>query len=191
MKNVIKIKSLKITKQLIGKKLPTNIDGHAGRAAENLLESYGIPINRGHGTDIDLGLEVKTRKLTATSAQTICVMQPKDVIKYSYYDSTVYTKFQQQLRIKTDENDIIVSAEIYDFDQPHIQSLIESAYEHGRMQLTKNPELLYTPYTGFWGYFENTNPSKTTSLDFRISDTDMQKLESMSKSTFNQLFTEL
>lgn len=191
MKNVVKIKSLKISHKLIGKELPTNKDGHAGRAAEYLLESFGIPINRGAGTDMRHGLELKTRKISATSAQTICVMQPADIIRYSYYNSPVYAKFQQQLRIKTNDNDIIVAADIYDFDQPHIQRLIEDAYENGRQQLIKNPDLLYTPYTGYWGYFENTNPNKTTSLDFRISDPDMQKLEDMSTSTYKNLFEEV
>ena len=191
MKNVVKIKSLKISHKLIGKELPTNKDGHAGRAAEYLLESFGIPINRGAGTDMSHGLELKTRKISATSAQTICVMQPADIIQYSYYNSPVYAKFQQQLRIKTNDNNIIVDADIYDFDQPHIQRLIEDAYENGRQQLIKNPYLLYTPYTGYWGYFENTNPNKTTSLDFRIADPDMQKLEDMATSTYKNLFEEV
>jgi hypothetical protein len=188
MKNPVRVKTFKYASKLIGQQLPTNAHGAAGRAVEDLLEQMGIPINRGPGTDMMFGLECKTRKLSATSAQTICVMHPSDIVKLSYYNSPVYAKFQQQLRIKTNDNDIIVSAQVYNFDQPHIQDKAEAAYENGRRQIIKDPNILYTPYEGHWGYFENTRPDKTSCLKFRVTDGDMEKLEEMSTSTFNKIF---
>jgi hypothetical protein len=188
MKNTVRVKTFKYASQLIGRQLPTNAHGAAGRAAEDLLEQMGIPINRGPGADMMFGLECKTRKLSATSSQTICVMHPEDIVKLSYYNSPVYAKFQQQLRIKTNDDDIIISAQVYDFDQPHIQDKVEAAYENGRRQIIKDPNILYTPYEGYWGYFENTNPNKTSCLDFRITNRDMEKFEEMSISTFNKIF---
>ena len=184
-----KIKKIKIVDHLIGIKLPTNLDGHAGRAAEDILEEAGIKINRGFGPDmLDWGIEVKTRKKSATSAQTITAMYVDDIINTPYKESNVYKKFQQQLRIKTNDDDIIVEADLYDFDQPQIQELIESAYENGRQILSKNKNLGYTPYSGFWGYFEQTKKDRDGLYDFRISDPDMLSLEMMAKSTFKNHF---
>jgi hypothetical protein len=183
-----RIKKLKMSDRLIGIKLPTNIDGHAGRALEKILEDAGIKINRGHGPDIeDWGIEVKSRKKSATSAQTVASMAPDDIISKSYRQSNVYKKFRQQLRIKTNDDDVIIEAELYDFDQPHIQILIEQAYEHGRKIISQYKNIGYTPYSGFWGYFEQTK-SDSNCYDFRISNTDMESLERMAKSTFTKHF---
>ena len=123
-----KVKVFKIANQLIGKTVPASAGGHAGRAVENLLEYMGVPINRGRGADILVyGLEVKTRDVGATSAQTIADMQPEDIINNDYRNSNVWKKFQQQLRIKIKDG-IIIEARVYDFSAPHIQSLIEKAY---------------------------------------------------------------
>jgi homoserine dehydrogenase len=183
-----KVIKMKLINQLIGVKLPTNIDGHAGRALEKILESAGIKINRGAGPDILIwGIEVKTRKKSATSPQTIASMSPDDIISTSYYRSNVYKKFQQQLRIKTDDNDVIIEADLYDFDQPQIQQLIAEAYEHGRKLISQNKNIKYTPYEGYWGYFEQTKPGSDC-YDFRVSDSAMESLERMAKSTFTKHF---
>ena len=182
------IKQLKLTQHLIGIKLPTNKDGHAGRAAEDLLESMGVPINRGEGPDIlGFGLEIKTRKESATSAQTIASMHPDNIIARSYFNSTLYKKFKQQLRIYTNDDDIIVRAEVYNFDQPQIQSLIEEAYEHGRNLIKQNPKIGYTPYSKQYGFFEQTKKDRPE-YDFRLTNSMMEDLEAMSKSTFRNIF---
>jgi hypothetical protein len=190
MKNTVKVKQFKLSEQLIGLQLPTNKEGHAGRALESVLESLGVPINKGSGADIlAYGLEVKTRKETASSAQTVATMSIEDIINTPYKNSNVYKKFQQQLRVKTNELDIIVSADIYDFDQPQIQDLIESAYEHARKQIVANNHIGYTSYVGHWGYFEQCHLPQSDSYSFRFSAQDMKDLESMAHSTFDVLFT--
>jgi hypothetical protein len=184
----VKIKNLKVSQKLIGQVLPTNQSGHAGRAREKLLEAAGIPINRGAGPDIlYYGVEVKTRETTATSAQTVTAMYAEDIINTPYELSPVYAKFQQQFRVKT-TNGVIVEAEVYDFDQPHIQELVKEAYEHARAIIAKNPNIGYTPYTGYWGYFEQTKKLTSEAYDFRFSDAQMDALELMAKSTFSNLF---
>ena len=187
-KNIARVKEFKLSKKLIGHQLPTNIDGHAGRALEKLLESYGVPISQGPVADIEVyGLEVKTRKLTATSAQTVATMSIGDIIATPYKQSIIYHKLQQQLRIKTNELDIIVEAEVYDFDQPQIQDHIERGYEHGRQLIIANNNIGYTPYDGYWGYFEQCHKG-STSYSFRFSGPDMDALEDMTKSTFGSIF---
>lgn len=189
MTSKAKVKKLKVADHLIGIQLPTNTDGHAGRAIEDILEAAGLKVNRGLGPDlIDYGIEVKTRKKSATSAQTITSMSVDAIIKTPYKDSNVYKKFQQQFRVKTDDNDVIIEAGLFDFDQPQIQELIEAAYEHGRKILSQNKNIGYTPYTGFWGYFEQTKKDRDSVYDFRLSNSDMESLERMAKSNFKDMF---
>ena len=192
MKNPTKVKVFKLAGQLIGQELPTNQGGHAGRAAEDLVEQLlGMSLNRGKGTDVKIwGWEIKTRKRTATSAQTVCTVSTNDVKILPYKLSPVYEKFQQQLRIYTNALDIIDEAVVVDFDQPHIQKLIEEAYEHGRKQIIKHPDIGYTEYSGHWGYFEQCHLPNSTAYSFRISGADMDRLEDMAQSTYNELFEE-
>lgn len=192
MKNPTKVKVFKLAGQLIGQELPTNQGGHAGRAAEDLVEQLlGIALNRGKGTDVKIwGWEIKTRKRTATSAQTVCTININDIKILPYKQSPVYEKFQQQLRIYTNALDIIDEAVVVDFDQKHIQQLIEEAYEHGRKQIIKHPDIGYTEYVGKWGYFEQCRLPNSTAYSFRISGADMDQLEDMAQSTYNTLFEE-
>ena len=177
-----------ICQELIGKYLGTNQNGHAGRELEKLLESMGVTINRGTGPDILVfGLEVKSRDRWAISAQTIADMNIRDIQACGYEDSHVRQKFQQQLRIYT-ENGYIVDAGIYDFSKPDIQELMCKAYEHARAQLIKDPTLVRTAYSGFFGYFERTKAGCESSYSFRLSPGDMAVLEGMALSTFTKLW---
>jgi hypothetical protein len=178
-----------IRHRLLGKQLPSNFGGDAGRACENLLEDdVGIIINRGFGCDIpEIGWEVKCRKGTATSAQTVTTMRPEDIISTPYPLSPVYNKIRKQLRFTTNDNDVIIAIDLCDFDQPQIQELLEKAYEHARSLLRETPELEYTPYEGYWGYFEKTKKGRPE-LDFRLADGQMEKLLAMTSSTFKDIF---
>ena len=178
-----------IRHRLLGKQLPSNFGGDAGRASENLLEDdVGIIINRGFGCDIpEIGWEVKCRKGTATSAQTVTTMRPEDIISTPYPLSPVYNKIRKQLRFTTNDNDVIIAIDLCDFDQPQIQELLEKAYEHARSLLKETPALEYTPYEGYWGYFEKTKKGRPE-LDFRLADGQMEKLLAMTASTFKDIF---
>jgi hypothetical protein len=177
-----------IRHHLLGKQLPSNYGGDAGRACEYLLEDIGISINRGAGCDIpEIGWEVKCRKGTATSAQTVATMRPENIISTPYPLSPIYEKIRKQLRFTSNELDVIIAIDLCDFDQPQIQELLEAAYEHARALLRVNPSLAYTPYEGYWGYFEKTKKDRPE-LDFRLADGDMEKLLAMTSSTFQEIF---
>jgi hypothetical protein len=178
-----------IRHHLLNKQLPSNFGGDAGRACENLLEDeVGIAINRGAGCDIpEIGWEVKCRKGTATSAQTVATMRPENIILTPYPLSPIFEKIRKQLRFTTNDNDVIIAIDLCDFDQPQIQDLIQRAYEHARGLIKNNPKLEYTPYEGYWGYFEKTKKDRSE-LDFRLADGQMEKLLAMTNSTFQDIF---
>jgi hypothetical protein len=184
-----KVKDFKLAQQLLGKVLPTNHGGHAGRALECLLESMGVTINRGAGCDIEIyGLEVKSRDIDATSPQTVATMSPDDIKKISYQDSIVYEKFQQQFRVYT-KNSVIIDARVHDFSPDHIQRLIETAYNNAQAQIILGTADDYV-YGSEYGYFERTNP-KSQSYSFRINAGAFEKLEGMAASTYKTLFEEI
>jgi hypothetical protein len=178
-----------IRKSLLGKQLPSNLYGDAGRTCENLLEDIGVPINRGAGCDIlTLGWEVKSRKTNATSAQTITSMHPGDIISTPYRDSPVYEKIRKQLRFTSDESDVIIAIDLCDFDQDYIQDILEAGYERARIMIATNPKISYTPYQGLEGYFEKTKKDRPE-LDFRLADGQMEKFLAMTSSTFQDMFS--
>lgn len=182
-----KLTELSLCRDLIGVRLGTNQHGHAGRALEDLLESWGVPINRGAGPDILVfGCEIKTRDCCAVSPQTIADMNIKDIKTCAYSESHVRAKFQQQLRVYT-QDEIITQADLYDFSKPGIQKLIAEAYEHARRQLITDATLARTSGAGFYGYFER-KANSNTSYSFRLNPADMNMLESMALRNFHQLF---
>jgi hypothetical protein len=187
MKPPCKITPANICQFLIGEYLGTNQNGNAGRELENLLESWGLSINRGHGPDILIfRWELKSRDLDAISPHTIADMNIDDIRNCSYRNSHVRTKFQTQLRVYT-RYGTIVDAGIYDFSDPDIQEIIEKAYEHARQQLIKDPSLECTRHAGFYAYFERKQNCET-SYSFRVSYRDMPVLEGMARSTFGKMF---
>lgn len=176
--------------QLLGKKVPNHVLGATGRGFEDLLEDIGVPVNRKNGVDsVAFDWEFKTRQTGKTSSQTVGSMLPKDVIAImNWKDTPVYKKIRKQLRATISENGIITEIDLFDFDQEFIQDIFEADYKHARSQIVKNPGLIYTKYKKEnYGYFENTDPKRTRSLDFRISNEKMDKLKAMAKSTFSQL----
>lgn len=177
-----------IRQRLLGVELKSNIYGDAGRDFEDKMEHLGFPINRGSGVDLPhLGWEIKTRKTSATSAQTITSMFPDDIINTPYKLSPVYEKFRKQLRVYTNDYDKIKSIDLYDFDKESIQNIMELSYEKARSILIANKDTSYTPYQGLGVYFEKTHKDRPE-LDIRVADTVMKKLEGMSKSNFQNLF---
>jgi len=181
-----------IKKSLVGVALPNTKSGEAGRAFEDKIEEMGININRGRGVDCkEFDWEFKTRHENAVSSQTVGTMLPENIVAHdNWYDTPIAKKIKKQLRATLDENSIIIDVDLIDFDQPHIQDLFEQAYNHARNQIIQNPKKTYTSCNGgYYGYFENTAPSRTRSLDWRISDSNMDKLKKMATSTFQHIFT--
>lgn len=179
-----------IRKALVGTQISSTFGGQSGRDAENLLEGMGFKIDRKGILDMQAyNWEVKTRRVNATSAQTVATMYVDDIISTPYRLSKVYEKIRKQLRFTQTEDNVISSIDLIDFDQPHIQHRLESAYESQRAKLKANPFLSYTKVdAGQCAYFEDVHNNNT--LDFRITDSIMNSLIASSKSTYSTLFEE-
>ena len=185
---MIKVKKLK-KDTLVGKEVPTNLNGHAGRYVEDLLEGDGYGMDRrGAGPDMPgLNVEVKTRDLDATSPQTVGTMTIKAIESTLYPSSSIFAKLQQQLRLKTKDR-TIVESQVRDFSDSYIQSTIGQSYEAARQKIIGGNRGNYIS-GGPYGYFEkcrNTN----NSYAWRMSQAMMDNLETMSSNTlaFNSLF---
>ena len=179
-----KIKDL--TADLVGKAVPDNVGGHAGRAIEQMMKDLGYPLQNGPGVDCAIyeGFEIKSRDLDATSPQTMATMNPDYVKKTPYAQTILCEKMQKQWRVYT-QNRVVVKNTLTDFTGQQIQELIEEAYEICREKVIDGDESDYI-YGTEYGYFEKTGSSN--SYSYRISDGAMKKLEAMSRSTFNDMF---
>jgi hypothetical protein len=199
----LKITNLKkATDALVGMVVPEQCYGNIGKLVEDVMEKLGYDINRGKGADLlAIGVEIKTRGLEATSAQSISSMTAHDILVTAYKDSIIFEKFQQQFRVhhskKLDGSTVIVSAKMFNFAFPKIQNEVEAAYEAGRAVMAdqiKNydgqcddyirgilPNGL--PACGYWERKEDTN-----SFDFRFPTVVMEQFEEIAINSSNKLF---
>jgi hypothetical protein len=114
-------------------------------------------------------------------------MRECDILSTPYKDSVVCEKLQHQLRVTT-ENGIIITNEVYDLSQPHIQDKYEEAYETARENIRiGNITSGGTAPGTRWGYFERKRDTKDSWV-FRNSGGSMKKVEAMAKSTFGSIF---
>lgn len=182
----MKIKNLK-KGNLVGQSVPTNQNGEAGRAIEDMLEAEGFVINRGEGADVQLNgvpiLEIKSRNVDATSPQTVGTMTDDAIKSTPYSSSSIRDKLQVQYRVKT-QNQIVIENKIYDWSHPSIQSLFEEGYKEIQKQLLNGNTDNYI-YGNKFLFAER----KFGSYAFRITDSAMKKLEAIGDSTFASLFT--
>jgi hypothetical protein len=184
-----KIKVKQIKTDWRGEQLPTHIGGEAGRAFEQKMKSDGFNLNLGKGNDggKKFDLEVKTRATEAVSPVSVASMRECDILSTPYKDSVVCEKLQHQLRVTT-ENGIIITNEVYDLSQPHIQDKYEEAYEIARENIRiGNITSGGTAPGTRWGYFERKRDTKDSWV-FRNSSGSMKKVEAMAKSTFGSIF---
>jgi len=199
----LKITNLKKAEDaLVGMIVPEQCYGNIGKLVEDEMEKLGYDINRGKGADLlAIGVEIKTRGLEATSAQSISSMTSLDIVRTSYNDSVIFKKFQQQFRVhhskKIDGSTVIVSAKMYNFALPKIQDAVKEAYETGRSVMAdqmKNCDGQCDDYIrgtlsnglaacGYWERKENSN-----SFDFRFPTTVMEQFEEIAINSSNKLF---
>ena len=183
----MKPRVVKLKANMVGRSVPSNINGAAGRYIHEELGEQGYPMSNRAGPDIpQIEMEVKSRDLDAVSAHTVARMTPEDIIVTPYRDSVVYTKLQRQYRVKTKDR-VIISDRVYDFSKPHIQEKIEQCYEAARQKIINGDENNYIS-GGSYGFFERQTDGPR-SYQFRFTDGAMKKLEAMSRSTFHKLFT--
>jgi len=189
------IKNLKKAEQaLIGMIIPPQQFGNVGRIVEAVMISLGYDVNQRFGVDLQsLGVEIKTRDDDATSAQTVGKMSKSDILKYSWEDSPVFKKFQQQFRVHYSSSlGKITSAGMYDFRLPEIQDIAKQSYEAARQKLKDGDLASYVRGECFeqqcWGFFERTDSDKQDLYDFRFADVYMKKLEALATSQYKNLF---
>jgi hypothetical protein len=183
----MKPRVVRLKANMVGKSVPSNINGAAGRYIEKELGEQGYPMSNAPGPDIpEIEMEVKSRDLDATSAHTVGRMTPEDIKSTPYRKSVVHDKLQRQYRVKT-KDQVIVSDRVYDFTVPYIQEKIEQCYEAARQKIIQGDERDYIS-GGSYGFFER-QADGPRSYQFRFTDGAMKKLESMSCSTFHKLFT--
>jgi hypothetical protein len=154
-----------------------------------MLEALGYIINRGAGCDLKaIGVEIKTRTIEATSAQTICKMTRYDIIHTPYDLSPVKAKFQQQFRVHhSEEQGCIVSAKMYDFRDAFFQGQARHAYETARAMLAAGDTSSYVRGKNACGYFEKTS-NLGSSYDFRFPSNVMESFEATAHSNFSSMF---
>ena len=171
---------------LVGEKLGSRFGGFNGRDAEQKLRERGYELSNGAGVDMPMEkVEVKTRAIEATSPHTVATMKADAIINTPYEKSLVYEKFQQQYRIKT-QDDTVVENKIYNFSNPWVQRDIQEAYEFCQAKLQAG-DRSDTIYGSPWGYLEKVKGTES-SYSFRISHCAMKKLESMATSTLSNIF---
>ena len=184
----MKPRVVRLKANMVGKSVPSNANGAAGRYIHEELGEQGFPMSNAPGPDIpEIETEVKSRDLDAISAHTVGRMTPEDIKSTPYRESMIYQKLQRQYRVKT-RDQVIVSAEIYDFSASHIQEKIEQCYEAARKKIIQGDERNYIP-GGYFGFFER-QADGPNSYQFRFTDGAMKKLEAMSRSTFHKFFTQ-
>lgn len=164
--------------------------GNIGRWAEDQLRSNGYDINNGAGCDIpEMGIEVKTRKVESTSPHSIASMTIEDIIRTPYEDSIVCEKFQSQYRILySDEGQVVLSDEVYNFSESYIQDRIREGYEGCRREISAIESGGYYPHYIKHGWVQVE--IKYGSYQFRIPNGAMKKIEKIAETSdiFNNLF---
>jgi hypothetical protein len=179
-------KVTQVKKSIVGKSVPTNIGGHAGRAIENMFADEGFNIDKRGTVDMPLeGIEIKSRDEDAVSPHSTGSQTRNEIINTDWKDSPLREKLQQQLRITTKDG-VIVDQQLWDLTDPITQANFKDAYESARDKMAAG-DCSDTIYGNKWGYFEKKKDTKDSYV-FRHSDGAMEKIERIMNSTFNNLF---
>ena len=166
--------------------VPLDCD-NVGYWVEDQLEKNGHNINRGKGPDLkDLGVEVKTRNLSSRSAHTVGRMTTQDIIDTPYEDSHLKDKIQSQYRVEYDQYGNVHSSRVYDFTDTDIQDLLKDSYEKGRAEISQGMFGKNNTKTYGVGIFQRDNDSEQ--WQWRITNSGMKKIKTMSQQTFKRIF---
>ena len=183
----VKVKIIKT--DFVGTTLPMD-HSIRGQVFEEVLAQKGNPVSKGEGCDYPRhGLEVKTKDVDSTSANSVGTMTWENIKVTPWDMSPIAEKIKQQYRVKVKKG-IIINTKIYDFSPDFIQDKLREAYETARAKIIKGDKSNYIAGTKF-GYFERKKGKggkETNSWAFRIPVGAMDTLESMAKSNYNTLF---
>jgi len=171
-------------------------NGNIGRWAEDYLEDLGWIVNRGKGIDLpQVGAELKTRKYGSTSGHTIGSMLAQDIIDNDWQaGNNMFDKAQHHYRVyhKVNEltgDNIVVSAQLYNFSDEEIQDNLKEAWNHCRSVLLQNlgssNDLQYIRGNEKWAYLEL---QENGYYQFRITPGIMKKMESIVNTNRTKMF---
>jgi hypothetical protein len=162
----------------VGDAVPKQYLGNVGYEIEARLVENGYALNDGPGPDLHaMGVEVKTRKTNAQSANTVGAMTLDDIKTTPYEKSNVCSKIQRQYRVEYDDMmNEITSEKIYDFTDPYIQQKIKRGYESARKIIIAGAHGDYVNGGEGIGYFERKRNSES-SYAFRIPGPKMKTIE--------------
>jgi len=168
--------------------------GNIGRYVENYLASQGYKINKGFGIDlVGLKLEIKTRDINATSAQTVTSLSLSNLLKYDWQRGPARHKITRQYRVLYKQLDskssIVVESGVFDFTKSGIPSILKSDFDINRRYfidyVEKHGEYpKYVNQGSGWLFLERTTENEVWQV--RITNRNMNKLEAMTKQV--QLF---
>jgi len=185
----------KAKRKLVGMIVPKQEYGNIGKIVEEVFEECGNTLNKGKGPDLG-NREIKTRGVDATSPHTAGKMSKSKIISTPYENSHIKEKLQHQVRVYHQENkftgdNIIVRVNEVDLTDPQIQAEAKDSYEHGRKIIAdyvkrgiEPPK--YIPPEGRAFYWERTR--KGQSWEFRTSDANMKRYETISQVNDNPCF---
>lgn len=183
----VKIRTLKTS--LVGRTLSGTTGSERGHEVENIMIRDGFPVDvHTRGPDIQsIGVEIKNRNVDSSSPHSVGSMTIEYIISTNYKDTYIAQKLQRQLRVKVRDN-VVQSADVYDFSSKTIQDLIEESYEAGRQMIIDGDRRNYIS-GGKFGYFEQKTGS-VNSYSFRLSNYAMNTIERISTSTYDKFFQE-
>lgn len=161
---------------------PSVPDGANGYLVEDILESYGFPINRNATTDLP-GIEVKTKLVGNGCSWTVGRMTYLDITRNSWLTASVRKKIQRQYQVLYAKNPTtlehkVVKARVVDFTHPTVQREIQAAYDSCRKQLIAiGPSNHQTVKSGdFCFEYRPNKKGGGESYSFRITSNGMKKL---------------
>jgi hypothetical protein len=180
-----KVVALKTT--LVGRTLTGITGSERGHEVEDIMIRDGFPVDvHSKGPDIQaIGVEIKNRNLDSCSPHTVGSATIEYIVATDYKNTYIAQKLQQQLRVKVKDN-VVQSADIYDFSSNTIQDLIEQSYEAGRQMIINGDRSSYIS-GGKFGYFERKTGCPN-SYSFRLSNWAMNCIETIATSTYNKFF---
>jgi hypothetical protein len=183
---MLKLKSVKTG--LIGRQMPRD-DAARGVFIHNYFESEGWPLNRGPGADFpEYAVELKSRRINATSGHTIGSMNFYDLCTVPFKDSLVAAKLQYQIRVTVDENSVVTAVDVYDFTPDFIQDMVKTGYEEIQNKARKLDVTCKLPDSIYGTQYCYAELHKDTeSYKIRLSKKAMINIINASTSTFRDL----
>jgi len=168
--------------------------GNIGRWVENYLALQGYKINKGFGIDLlGLNLEIKTRDVNATSAQTITSLSLPNLVNYDWNRGPAKHKIARQYRVLYKQLDagssIVVESGVFDFTKSGIPQILRYDFDVNRRYfidyLEEHGEYpKYVNKGSGWLFLERTTEREFWQV--RLTNSNMNKLENMTKQV--QLF---